>query len=498
MIYIEQNATNNIFVNVSQYKTGDFGANPRYLWRLQNAQGRNIVSFYPENATSTYPSMYANRYDVFSFDTFKSLPENLNYTGGTPCNLHLENENQYWLGVYEMPSGSTSYNPSSAKLLNSLAFIFVPVNNEFYTGNTANVEPNKIYYKNGDGITPTPSNTASPTPTPSITPSITPTSTLTPTPTKTETPTPTPTITATSTLTPTPSITPSITPTSTLTPTPTITPSASPLPPIDPDALAYMNRVIAVGGTLDATMSAATITLVDDLKSAGIWNTLDIFLPVLGGTADADKINLVEPTNATYDWTYYGSVYHDVSGMTTNGSAGAVIPTWNTNDLVKSTYQSSFFMIYRNRTTQPFAINGFINTSPGYDYCSLGSYYNTSYNGLYSDYTFGNNPSGTNYPGSLAINRDSSAGNGATLYYNNTSWGVDTNNAIAPYPPYSYNSIAILALYWGNQGLTQNIYTEFGDDRVSTWSIGSELTNTERTDMYNAVINFNTTLGRNI
>jgi len=148
MIYIQQNATNNIFVNVSQYKTGNYGTNPRYLWRLQNSQGRNIVSFYPENATSTYPSMYANRYDVFSFDTFKNLPQNFNYTGGTPCNIHLENENQYWLGVYEMPSGSTSYNPSSEKLLTSLAFIFVPVNNDFYTGNTANFEPNKIYYKN--------------------------------------------------------------------------------------------------------------------------------------------------------------------------------------------------------------------------------------------------------------------------------------------------------------------------------------------------------------
>ena len=147
MIYIQQNATNNIFVNVSQYKTGTYGANPRYLWRLQNAQGRNIVSFYPENATSTYPSMYANRYDVFSFDTFLNQAENLNYTGGTPCNLHLENENQYWVGVYEMPSGSTSYNPSSEKLLNSLAFIFVDTDNDFYTGNTANTQPNKIYYK---------------------------------------------------------------------------------------------------------------------------------------------------------------------------------------------------------------------------------------------------------------------------------------------------------------------------------------------------------------
>jgi hypothetical protein len=147
MIYIEQNAVNNIFVNVSQYKTGNYGANPKYLWRLQNSQGRNIVSFYPENSTSTFPSAYTGRYDVFSFTTFKNLPENFNYSYGNPANLHLVNENQYWLGVYEMPPNSTSLNPSGEKLLNSLAFIFVPVENEFYTGNTANVEPNKIYYK---------------------------------------------------------------------------------------------------------------------------------------------------------------------------------------------------------------------------------------------------------------------------------------------------------------------------------------------------------------
>lgn len=172
MIYIQQNATNNIFLNVSEYKTGTYGANPRYLFRLQNSQGRNIVSFYPENATSTYPSMYANRYDVFSFDTFKNLPQNFNYTGGSPCNIWLENENQYWLGVYEMPSGSTSFNPSSVKLLNSLAFIFVEKDNEFYTGNTANFEPNKIYYKTGN-VPPSPSSTPitpTPTPTPSATP----------------------------------------------------------------------------------------------------------------------------------------------------------------------------------------------------------------------------------------------------------------------------------------------------------------------------------------
>jgi hypothetical protein len=67
MIYIQQNATNTIFVNVSEYKTF---ANPKYLWRLQNSQGRNIVAFYPENITGVYPSMYANKYDVFTFNTY--------------------------------------------------------------------------------------------------------------------------------------------------------------------------------------------------------------------------------------------------------------------------------------------------------------------------------------------------------------------------------------------------------------------------------------------
>jgi len=140
----------------------------------------------------------------------------------------LENENQYWLGIYEAPSGSTSLQPTGEKLLTSLAFVFVETENEFYTGNTANFEPNKIYYKNGNGITPTPSNTPANTPTntptPSITPSITPTNT------------PSSTIAATSTPTPTPSITPSITPTSTNIPTstPTTTPTNTPTSSLTP------------------------------------------------------------------------------------------------------------------------------------------------------------------------------------------------------------------------------------------------------------------------
>ena len=67
MIYIGQNTDNQIFVNVSEYKTLP---TPYYLWRLQNSQGKNIISFIPRNITTTYPSMYANKYDVFQFTTY--------------------------------------------------------------------------------------------------------------------------------------------------------------------------------------------------------------------------------------------------------------------------------------------------------------------------------------------------------------------------------------------------------------------------------------------
>lgn len=144
MIYIQQNATNNIFVNVSEYKTL---AAPYYLWRLQNSQGKNIISFIPENITQSFPSMYANKYDVFEFTTYLSGATNFIYSGGSDCNLHLENENQYWLSIYETAYLSTNINLAGEKLLNQLAFVFPPVNNDFYSGNTALTQSNVIYYK---------------------------------------------------------------------------------------------------------------------------------------------------------------------------------------------------------------------------------------------------------------------------------------------------------------------------------------------------------------
>jgi hypothetical protein len=129
-------------VSVSLYKEL---TSPTYLWVLQNSQSGVKTSFIPRNVSNSYPSSYSNKYDVFEFDTIKTSPEVFIATGATMCNIHLQDNNQYWLGVYEQIS-STNLNPqlSHNKLLSSLAFIFVSEDNTYYTGNTPS--NSVIYY----------------------------------------------------------------------------------------------------------------------------------------------------------------------------------------------------------------------------------------------------------------------------------------------------------------------------------------------------------------
>jgi hypothetical protein len=179
MIYIEQNALNKIFVDVSSAT----GFTPNFLWNLKNSQGMNVKNFIPRDITSTYPSQYAGKYRVFEFSTIPSLPENLTPTGSSVVNIVLPNLNQFWLTIYEQ-NDIVNLDPKNAvPVLNSLAFSYWDTSQEYYTGNTSNVADNVIYYSDG-GIVLTPSPSTSPTPTPTST------STPTPTPTPSSTPAP--------------------------------------------------------------------------------------------------------------------------------------------------------------------------------------------------------------------------------------------------------------------------------------------------------------------
>jgi hypothetical protein len=67
--------------------------------------------------------------------------------------------------------------------------------------------------------------------------------------------------------------------------------------PLDPDAEAFLNAVVATGGTIDATITSAVNTLFTDLKSTGIYNELLAFYPAVGSTEASTALNGIRTSN---------------------------------------------------------------------------------------------------------------------------------------------------------------------------------------------------------
>jgi hypothetical protein len=89
---------------------------------------------------------------------------------------------------------------------------------------------------------------------------------------------------------------------------------------IDPNAQAF----ITAAGITDATQKAAINTLVLDLKDNSLWSLLYAFYPIVGGSATSHKFNLVNPldTDAAYRLVFSGGITHNANGVTGNGTNG--------------------------------------------------------------------------------------------------------------------------------------------------------------------------------
>ena len=196
------------------------------------------------------------------------------------------------------------------------------------------------------------------------------------------------------------------------------------LAPLDPDVQAYIDKVLAVGGTLDPNEQGAVTVLTAALKDAGIWDKLDIFLPVLGSTAASCKINLKEPSNDTYDWDYLGTLEFSKYGIKGNGVDGAVRSLWKINSLVKSTQDDAHVTLYYKYFAGGPAskLNGTLDTDvPGYNkYMASQAFGSQSYGGMYTD-SFNSlwNPPIDQFEGLMYADTDGST---QKFYYSNISF----------------------------------------------------------------------------
>ena len=250
---------------------------------------------------------------------------------------------------------------------------------------------------------------------------------------------------------------------------------------IDPDAQAFLTAT----GITDPTITSAINTLVLDLKSAGVWSKMIAIYPYVGGTATTHKYNLKDPRDldAAYRMTFAGGVTHSSNGIQGNGTTGVGYTHIN---------------IGTDITQNDAFAGGYIRTTAagGTDWGGIGGGNGIQLNARYTDnlvysklmhggahYT----RSSTDASGFWQQSRTASAS-----YYLQQNTTRNTVN-IASASQTSLEYIAVMAF-----GLTETTATAFSNKPLAYNAFGQGLTTTQMDDHNTAVVDFQTTLGRNV
>ena len=190
----------------------------------------------------------------------------------------------------------------------------------------------------------------------------------------------------------------------------------------DADAQAWFDAVEATGLTLTETQKNAGNAVFVSLKDESLYNkAYSLYLPLVGGTAAANKFNAVNPldTDAAFRLTFAGGVTH-TSGITGNGTNGYANTHFNVD--AESALDSLCIFMY-SRTNE---------TGDKYDIAALtGGGIGVTLRSRLADFVFGSinqndppsAPANTDSTGFFAVSRVNS-----TQEIKNVN-GVNTTNA---------------------------------------------------------------------
>ena len=256
---------------------------------------------------------------------------------------------------------------------------------------------------------------------------------------------------------------------------------------VDADAQAF----IAAAGITNLTQAAAVSTLVNDLKTYGLWTKMKALYPMVGGTATSHKFNLKDPRDldAAYRLVFNGGWTHTSTGALPNGTTGwadtKLIPSVNYN--VNNNSHVSFY----SRTNSSNSGNneiGCTNTNVTPFVSNVVTTFRSDQSNktfLYSNTSNGVSFTDTNSLGFYISNRINTQANG---YKNGVSKG---SNTVSDEPRASIS--IVIGANNANTGITQ-----YSSKESAFASIGDGLTDTEATNFYNSVQKYQTSLGRQI
>jgi hypothetical protein len=243
----------------------------------------------------------------------------------------------------------------------------------------------------------------------------------------------------------------------------------------DADAQAFINTA----GITDVTQQDAISKLVQDFKSYGIWTKMKAIYPFVGGTATAHSINL--KNTAQYQVTWVGGMIHDSNGITGNGvNAYGGIPL-ATNGMGQNSIHISVY----SRTNTINSSNTIDLGSGTSNYASVGIIINSrGSSGLQG---FNNSLSGISIPvtNSLGFSLNNRNSNTQVLLQKNNIQSIVSNTATLV----DGNGLQILRLSSFAANNTRNL---------AFATIGDGLTSQEALDLYTAIQNYQTTLGRQV
>jgi hypothetical protein len=259
---------------------------------------------------------------------------------------------------------------------------------------------------------------------------------------------------------------------------------ARPSVQFDPDAQAFIDAAVIT----DTTQKAAINQLVLDLKSANIWTKMLAVYPFVGGTSTSHKWNLINPVNsdAAFRLAFSGGWTHSATGALPNGTNGWANTFFNIGANFTNINKGSAGGYWRNTTSNGnyfFGVNVPIGTqnsrfwirpvSGNRDYYAGGT-------------TLLRESSVTDYSGFSAMSRRATNDMFA-IKRDGTYITLTTNVTLG----FSNATLPIAAINTGTIGSYHN-------SEISLMYISDDITQSEMTDLRTAVINFQTTLGRNV
>ena len=258
---------------------------------------------------------------------------------------------------------------------------------------------------------------------------------------------------------------------------------------VDADATAF----IAAAGITNLVQAAAINTLVNDLKTYGLWTKMKALYPMVGGTATSHKFNLKDPRDldAAYRLMFSGGFTHNSLGVVPNGTNSYANPFFmgTTFTSVNNAHISYYSQTSTETNANSVEIGCYssVNSEVG---LNIRRPNNGSGGVLFSENNF---IPATNTDGKGLYLLSRTANNSSKYYKNNivltNATGIDASSTTPSRNVFLFTS--------GNlQNNNDGLYTT---NKISSFiSLGDGLTDVEATNFYNSVQKFQTTLGRQI